>query len=53
MVRLTVLWVKIKFTNIPQSGSFDLMQDPNDGQPATYRIMSKTNILNGYEQRKC
>ncbi|MDN3383287.1 hypothetical protein QL995_11510 [Pseudoalteromonas sp. APC 3358] len=35
-VRLDSTWVKIKFTNIPQSGNFDLMQDPNDGQPAYY-----------------
>lgn len=29
-------WVKIKFTDIPEEGSFDLLQDPNDGQPAYY-----------------
>ncbi|MFT6790135.1 MAG: hypothetical protein ACJAVX_003525 [Pseudoalteromonas rhizosphaerae] len=29
-------WVRIEFTDIPQSGNFDLLQDPNDGQPTYY-----------------
>lgn len=29
-------WVRIKFTGIPEEGSFDLLQDPKDGQPAYY-----------------
>lgn len=29
-------WVVMKFKDIPESGNFDLLQDPNDGQPAYY-----------------
>ena len=29
-------WVRIEFTDILQSGNFDLLQDPNDGQPSYY-----------------